>query len=303
MAEVLVSALVCTRDRPNELLRAVRSLLASEGVELDLIIVDQSDGSETERLLGTLGPNPHLRYVRGRTRGLGAGLDEGLRLARSSLVIHTDDDCVVAPDWVAGMARALNDRPAVALVFCNVLAAPHDPDLGYVPAYERHATRVIRSPLATCRGRGLGAGMGFRRDAILSIGGVDVMMGAGSKFCSGEDLDIELRLLFKGWRVLQTADFTVVHHGFRTFEEGRGHAIRDWIGLGACLGKLIRAGHPSVLLIAAWELGAHAALPLLMDLCHLRRPRGIQRIVSFFRGFARGLAAPVERSTMCFEVP
>lgn len=296
----LVSALICTRDRPQAALQAVRSVLASEGVDLDLIVVDQSEGSETAQLLEGLTQRAKLRYIRSETRGVGAALNEGLRLARSPYVLRTDDDCLVPPDWVAGMAAIMEMHPHAALVFCRVLAEPHDRNRGYVPTYEPQLTRVLRSPLAACGGWGLGAGMGFRRDAVLAIGGVDAMMGPGGKFHSADDLDIELRVLLRGWHVVDTAELAVVHRGFRTFAEGRDHAIRDWLGIGACLGKLARARHPSVLVLAAWELWVHAILPPLIDGLHLRKPRGLQRIVSFGRGFAHGLTAPVDVQTLRF---
>jgi hypothetical protein len=274
--------------------------MASKGVELDLIVIDQSEGSETGRLLKEPAENPGLRYVHSMTRGVGPGLNEGLRLARSPYIIRTDDDCVVQADWVAEMAAILDANPGVALVFCNVIAEPYDRNAGYVPTYEPRRTRILRSPLATCRGRGLGAGMGFRKDAILAIGGLDPLMGPGGRLGSADDFDLELRVLVSGWQVVDTAELAVVHHGFRTFADGRDHAIRDWLGLGACLGKLTRTRHPSALVLAGWELSAHAILPALVDLIHFRRPRGLQRIVSFCRGYGKGLTAPVDFRTMRF---
>ena len=45
----LVSALVCSRDRPEALARAVRSLLATDLKEFELIVIDQSVGSASAR--------------------------------------------------------------------------------------------------------------------------------------------------------------------------------------------------------------------------------------------------------------
>ena len=126
------------------------------------------------------------------------------------------------------------------------------------------------------------------------------MMGPGGRFHSADDLDIELRVLLSGWQVADTADLAVVHRGFRTFAEGKEHAIRDWLGIGACLGKLAKARHPAAIALAVWEFTAHAVAPPLVDALHLRKPRGWQRIVSFCRGFANGLAAPVDGRTMRF---
>ena len=298
--ERLVSALICTRNRPDAVVLAVTSLLESKGVELDLVVIDQSDGAETAQALAEQTSRGLVRVVRSRTRGVGAALNEGLSLARSPIVIRTDDDCEVDRGWIAGMAALFKDQPEVAIVFCNVVAGPHDEQAGYVPGYVRNRSRLLRSPIDTLSGRGMGAGVAFRRDALLAIGGFDAKMGPGSPFQSGDDWDVELRALLKGWQVLHTADLAVVHHGFRTFAEGRQHAWRDWFGIGACFGKLARTRRPSMWLLGAWELGANAILPPLIDIAHLRRPKGFQRIVGFCRGYAKGLTTPIDKETYCF---
>ena len=225
-------------------------------------------------------------------------MNEGLMLARSEFVVCTDDDCEAPPNWVAGMATILDQHPEVGAVFSNVVAGPHDPSKGYIPDFERTSDRLLRSVLAT-RGRlGLGAGMALRRDAVLALGGMDEALGPGARFPSADDHDIELRLLIRGWAVFHTAHLAIVHHGFRSFADGRQHVRRDWIAIGAYLGKLGRAGHPSAVLLALWVLGRFALFPQLNAVVHARQPQGLVQITSFFKGFAAGISSPVDRRTM-----
>jgi hypothetical protein len=193
------------------------------------------------------------------------------------------------------MAATLAAHPDVALVFSNVVPPSYDRQLGYVPAYERTTDRLVRSIGATCWGRGLGAGMALRRDVVLDIGGFDEEIGPGARFRSGDDWDLELRLLLKGWYVYETANLWVLHHGFRTYAEGRRHSSLCWYGMGTVVAKPVRAGHPQAFGIAAWQLLANAAAPAMVDLVHLRRPRGLGRIWAFSRGFTRGLLTRVDR--------
>src|SRR5258706_12106681 len=88
----LVSAVVCTRNRPADVLRAVRSLLVDEDPTVELIVVDQSDGPETGAAIEPLAAGGRLRYLRSARRGKGAALNEGLRAARGEIVVFTDDD-------------------------------------------------------------------------------------------------------------------------------------------------------------------------------------------------------------------
>src|ERR1700742_385975 len=107
----LVSALVCIRNRPQSLLRTVRSLLRlSPHAECELIVIDQSEGLETQKALETEA-DARLRYVHSTVTGKGAALNEGLRLARGAIVVCTDDDCEAGPDWITLMAAALEEQP------------------------------------------------------------------------------------------------------------------------------------------------------------------------------------------------
>ena len=299
----LISALICTRDRPGPLACAVRSLLASEKVELELIVVDQSQGPESEHTLAELAADRRLRYVRARTRGKGAALNEGLQLAGGEFVACTDDDCEASPDWVEGMVRALESQPTAAVVLCNVMAGPYDRTAGYVPTYERRCNRLLRS-IGACRdGLGFGAGMIFRRDVVLGLGGFDETFGPGARFASGDDHDLCHRVLLRGWHVYETTDISILHHGFLTFAQGRTHTRRDWTSAGATGAKLLRAGQLEAASVSLWLFWAHAFWPPFVDLLRFRRPRQLARMVGFFDGFVHGLQTPVDRRTLLYERP
>jgi GT2 family glycosyltransferase len=292
-----VSVLICTCDRPDGIERAVRAVLASDTVEIELVVVDQSGGRETEERLAAL-VDGRVKYVRGASGGKPVALNQGLLVAQGPIVVVTDDDCEPPPGWVAGMAQIMEAWPHVGLVFSNVVPPPYDRRLGYVPTYERATDRVVRSIGATCWGRGLGAGMALRRDVVLAIGGFDDSIGPGARFKSGDDWDLELRLLLKGWHVYESASLWVLHHGFRGFADGRDHSRRNWYGMGAVVAKLVRAGHLQAIGLAVWQLLANAAAPAIVDVLHLRRPRGLGRMSAFCRGFAHGLMTPVDRADL-----
>ena len=299
-APAFVSVLVCTRNRPDDLARVVGSLLADASDEVELIVVDQSVDDASERLLQARS-DPRVRYVRSATVGKGAAMNEGMRLARAPYVVCTDDDCEAPPGWVHGMARLLSERPRVAVAFCRVVAPTHDARLGYVPEYVPKRPRGLRRPLATSRHRGLGAGMVIRRDMALAIGGIDASFGPGARFPSGDDWDFELRALMLGWCAFETDELSIVHHGFRTYVQGRAHAQRDWLALGAAAAKPVRAGRVWLVLIALYVLAVDGVLPILGDLVRLRRPTGARRVLAFCRGYQMGLLTPVDRATMCYR--
>jgi hypothetical protein len=143
--------------------------------------------------------------------------------------------------------------------------------------------------------------MALRRDAVLSFGGFDETFGPGARFRSGDDWDVSLRALLHGWQVYDTPTVSVLHYGFRTFAEGREHALRDWVAIGALCAKPIRAGHVSAVWLAVWLFGVEAVWPPVRDLLHLRRPSGLSRIAGFLGGFRDGLLTAVDRKNLVFR--
>jgi glycosyltransferase involved in cell wall biosynthesis len=296
-----VSVLVCTRDRAQSLRRTVHSILADPSPDLELIVMDQSAGSESEQALRDLAADPRLRYHRTQARGKGASLNEGLRAARYAVVACTDDDCVVSPGWASGMAAAMDRYRQVAVVFCNVLAEPYDRTLGYVPGYERKTERVLTSVRDLKNGLGLGAGMAVRREAVLSFGGFDETFGPGGRFRSGDDWDLSVRALLRGWHVYDTVSQSVLHYGFRTLADGKEHARRDWVAIGALCAKPLRAGYMSVLPFALRMFVGDALWPPIRDVLRLARPSGLSRVLGFLQGFSEGLRTPVDAATLSFK--
>ena len=93
---------------------------------------------------------------------------------------------------------------------------------------------------------------------------------------------------------------SILHDGFRSFAEGRKHARRDWMAIGAVCAKPLRAGHWSILRVVAVEFGANAVWPLVHDALRLKVPRGFGRVEAFVRGFVGGLLTPVDRKKLLF---
>jgi hypothetical protein len=206
--------------------------------------------------------------------------------------VITDDDCEPPPGWVAAMAQILTASPRVGLVFSNVVSPPSDRRLGYVPTNERTTDPVVRSIRATCSGQGLAAGMALRRDVVVGIGGLDDAVGPGARFRSGDHWNIERRLLRKGWDVYEAAPLSVLHHGFRGFANGRGRSRRNGYRMGAVAAEPMRAGYLAAIGSAVWQFVVNTAARAVVDVLHLRRPRGL----------GQGLQTPIDPTNLKYVV-
>jgi GT2 family glycosyltransferase len=299
-----VTVVVCTADRPAQAATAVAAILASSASpdrSFEVIVVDQTDGPDTATALGHLLSDDRLQYIHADAVGKGGALGLGLARARGQIIACTDDDCVVASDWLALITAPFADRPQVAVVFGRVDAGPHDPQAGFVPAYQPQREGERRS-LRGLAPDGMGACMAVRRSAILALGGFDPTIGPGGPFRSGDDRDVAIRALLAGYSLYETAAAAVTHHGFRTFRDGRVHARRAWYGIGAICAKALRR-HRTEILPVIWDLFVlRALLPAALDALHLRRPRGGARSLWFVRGLVRGLRTPLRPDALVYDL-
>lgn len=297
--KVAISVIVCTKDRADSAPATITSILADTDPRLELIVIDQSDDDATTAAIEPI-TDSRLRYRRSTTRGKGAAMNEAVTLARSAFAVFTDDDCTVDVGWSSAMVQPMRDDDDIALIFSQVVAPPYDTSSGYIPAYEFEEDRLLSSVLDVRHGWGLGAGMAVRLSALQSIDGLDTSFGPGSRFPSADDLDLELRFLARGHQVFESRATEVVHHGFRTWHEGRAHTVRDWQAIGASLAKLVRAGHFSAFVLGASIIVRLVLVPSVREVVKLRRPP-LRRLTALIGGAVATRTLKVDRASIKFE--
>jgi glycosyltransferase involved in cell wall biosynthesis len=294
---VRASAVVCTRNRGDRIVSTVRSLCSNDFSGLEIIVLDQSENEETARAMEEFALDERVVYVRSATVGIGWSRHLAVDLASAEHVLFTDDDCVVPPNWVAVMSRLLDDHPMVGMLFCNVVAADHDPSAGFIPAYVRTGDRIVTSAWQKCTARGIGAGMAVRKPMAQAIGSFDRSLGSKFPRTVGEEGDLALRLILAGHWVLETDQTAVEHDGFRTWEQGRDMAKRNFFGIGLVYAKPVRCGRLGALAVVLYEGGYVALVEPLLRAVRLQRP-GFRNFWYFWKGFFTGLRHDVDKVTM-----
>ena len=97
-----ITVLIATRDRPDSLERALRSVLASDYPSFDVIVVDNAEqGEQTPHMLTRkFAGDDTIQYVREPRTGLARAHNAGLKVVHSPIVAITDDDVVVDHAWL-----------------------------------------------------------------------------------------------------------------------------------------------------------------------------------------------------------
>jgi GT2 family glycosyltransferase len=210
---VKIDVVTLTWNDGDLLDRALASVLASEGVDVGVVVVD--NGSDPPAVVPDdrrvrLISNAENRGVRARNQGTAAGA--------ADLVAFVDSDVRLRPDTLATLAEVLEGHPDVALV-CPVFEGQvPEASAGRAPTLSLKARRVLglRDTYESMRPAtgaaswdvdfSITACVLFRRSAFEAVGGLDE-----GYFYGPEDVDLCLRLKGAGWRILQVASATCHH--------------------------------------------------------------------------------------------
>ena len=225
------TVVVCTRDRPELLERALASLVAALPADLPVLVVDSASRTGRTREVALA---HGVRYLRVDRPGLSVARNAGLAAAHGDVVLFTDDDCEVGPDWAPALVAGFAD-PRVGAVTGRMVDEEGERTL--VSGTDH--VRVFATP-SSGLDAGHGASMALRRRAVLDAGGYDVLLGAGSRFPGAEDLDVFVRLVRAGW-VVRSEPASRLHHRNQRVGEELVALMRAYgLGAGAMAAKLAR---------------------------------------------------------------
>jgi glycosyltransferase involved in cell wall biosynthesis len=106
MIRPTVSVVVPTRNRSGLLARTLRSVLGQQGVDLEVIVVDEASHDDTAAAIAGLA-DPRIRVLHHHTPlGVSAARNSGARDAQSEWLAFVDDDDLWAPDKLVGQLDA-----------------------------------------------------------------------------------------------------------------------------------------------------------------------------------------------------
>jgi hypothetical protein len=137
-ADLTLSVVLPTRDRPALLARAVASVIAQRYPSWQLVVVDDGDTGAVAETLATV-QDARIAVVEGPRRGLGAARNAGLDAATGDVVCYLDDDNVMHPGWLCAVARVFAERGDVDVAY-GVTVAEHrapggSPGEGWWPSF------------------------------------------------------------------------------------------------------------------------------------------------------------------------
>jgi glycosyltransferase involved in cell wall biosynthesis len=258
-----VSIVIATRNRWTLLsTHGLPSALGQEGVELEVIVVDDCSTDETAARLAEL-DDPRVRVVRHESRrGLAGAHNTGVAEAGGEWLAFLDDDDLWSPrklrtqldaaaqenvDWVYSAAVVVDDHK-------RVLAADPFPDPSELPRLLLQGNFVP----------GGGSNVIARADVVRRVGGFDESLVRFS------DWDLWIRLAEAGQPAATPAVAVArVEHGQNMVIRDRAHALQSYTRL---LSKHRQVTRRDRLSIAEWTAYEHhrAGYRILASWLYLR---------------------------------
>jgi GT2 family glycosyltransferase len=198
---------ICTRNRADDLKRALTGLLQLSDDGQEFLVVDNCPSDDSTREL--VSQYSGVRYVREEMPGLNIARNRALREARNDLIVFCDDDTVPEPGWLRALLKNFDDKRVAC---SNGLTLPFELETRAQEWFERYSPfqrgfqRKVFDlnqihPLEAWRS-GAGASMALRRSALARVGLFDPALDAGTLTHSGGDTDMFARILDAGYQIV-----------------------------------------------------------------------------------------------------
>jgi len=177
--EPTVSVIICARNEERVIGRLLESLtkLNYPADKLEILMVDDDSSDATRDILNSYAvtrPNWRvLHHVKARTtlKGKKGAITMGVRASRHEIIMATDADCVVQPDWIRTTVTFFRDD--VGMVLGN---SPVEKRPGFMNIYERFDTLCEASVAAASTfynkpTHANGRNLAFRKQAFEDVNG------------------------------------------------------------------------------------------------------------------------------------
>jgi GT2 family glycosyltransferase len=218
-----ISVVITTFNRAallTETLDALRQQRYETGDEVIVVDNGSTDGTSDVIACAAADLPVALRHLEEKKPGKSPALNTGIAAARGEILALTDDDVIVAEDWIESI-RALFVDPSIALAGGRVDPRWERPVPLWLRAVQRGEYGQMASPLALLHygepqqlgGRtAVGANLAVRKRVVDGLGGFAEHLGRrnGTLLC-GEDHDFCARAVAAGYQCEYRPELRVRH--------------------------------------------------------------------------------------------
>jgi glycosyltransferase involved in cell wall biosynthesis len=216
---------------------AIESVLSQEGIDFELIVVDDGSADDTPEVVESFA-DPRVRLIRHhRNLGIGRAHNRVLAGSHAPFIAHVDADDVVLPGAFRRMLAAFEDSPRVGLAHCHYLLIDRhgtvrgDSARSVSPGVDYRRELLVRGGSIANHLRT------YRREALEAVGPFDERGGVGV------DSEMALRILDRyEIRLVPEVLYALRLHGSNTCQSMPFKEVRLWYRRAANARRLVRSG-------------------------------------------------------------
>ena len=255
---MLISILICTRNRPEKLRRTLEAIYALEvpsGAEFEVLVME--NGPEST---GTAGSWEELELAfRGRLQrfylpvsGKSGAANSGFAKSRGEIISFLDDDILPRKDWLSVIFQEFTSDSELAAISGPVELLNKEE----LPvAIRRHVERAVFSCVTDAYNLFIGCNFAVRRAIVEKIGLFDPNLGPGRPINTNEDVDFFYRAWRNGQKLVYVPALYVYHgHGRRLPQEEIDIKRAYTVGRGAFFAKHVLHGDAALRRTIRWEI-------------------------------------------------
>lgn len=190
-----VSVLMPVKNASETILDAIESVSDQEGVDFEIIVVDDGCDLETRACLSELSSRySRIKLITNGGEGIAAALNTGIMYCRGEYIARMDADDIMLPERLKNQVAFLEANPETGLISGLIKYESDECTKGYqfycdqlneiIEAEDILFSRFVESPVAH-------PSVMFRKELVEKYGGY-------SEECVPEDYEMWLRWLSKG---------------------------------------------------------------------------------------------------------
>jgi GT2 family glycosyltransferase len=189
----LVTILIATKDRPDDLRRTLQQLRGQDYPNTELLVIDDGSNPRLESIV--FEESPQATYVyQHPSAGQSRRRSEGFEMAKGEYILQLDDDSFpVHPEGLSEAVKTMQARSEIGILSFYVFNGEHLPEALPVLPAKYHSSFI-------------GCGALVRSAAVARIGGYCDFFGN-----EWEEEELSLRMLKAGWAIYFKPQ-VLIHH-------------------------------------------------------------------------------------------
>ena len=199
------SVVVPTYNRPEKLNNCLSSILSQEyRGEFEIIMVEDDASEKSKPIIDSLNQDGKIRYFSQNHKGPAVARNFGVSKAIYDYIAFTDDDCVVPANWLSAIESGFKQYKNAGAVGGFMEAPTEVLKQNVFSRYESFMTRTVYGTGSKEIFGGFEVPTGgtnniaYKKSVLSEIKGFDETF----PVAAGEDADLKLRVVSKGYKIL-----------------------------------------------------------------------------------------------------